>query len=82
MKKYLLFVLFVASTVGVVKMQGNPGAKSDKDEEIKKEIIKLEDERDQALMHNDADWFERVLPTISPTWGYCFQSQDCGRNPI
>ena len=61
MKKYVLFIVFVVSMVGGVKMQGNPGVKTDKDEEVKKEIIKLEDERDQALMHNDADWFERVF---------------------
>lgn len=33
----------------------------DKTEEAKKEILKIENERDQALMNNDADWFERVF---------------------
>lgn len=61
MKKNLLFILIVVSMVGVAKIQGNPGAKSDRDKEVKEEIMKLEDERDQALMHNDADWFERVF---------------------
>jgi uncharacterized protein (TIGR02246 family) len=61
MQKCILCLLLATSMVGVAKLQGTPGAKPDKDEEVKKEILKLEDERDQALMRNDADWFERVF---------------------
>jgi hypothetical protein len=61
MQKVLLIILLAVSMVGVVKAQGAPGAKPDQNEEIKKEILKLENERDRALMNNDADWFERVF---------------------
>jgi hypothetical protein len=53
-------VLLAVALPGMVKAQGT-AATSARDEEVKKEIIRLEEERDQALMKNDADWFERVF---------------------
>lgn len=61
MQKVPLIILLAVSMVSIVKVQGAPGPKPDQNEETKKEILKLENERDQALMNNDADWFERVF---------------------
>jgi hypothetical protein len=61
MQRFLLTILFAVSMAGVVKAQGAADAKPDKDEEVKKEILQLEDQRDRALMNNDADWFERIF---------------------
>jgi hypothetical protein len=53
-------ILLTVLLSGIVKAQGTT-ANTARDEEVKKEILKLEEERDQALMKNDADWFERVF---------------------
>jgi len=58
-QRLILSILLVVLLPGMVKAQGGTSAATE--EEIKKEILKLEEERDQALMKNDGDWFERVF---------------------
>ena len=60
MPRVALSMLLAVLLCGVVRAQGTTTDKAT-DEEVKKEILKLEEERDQALMRNDADWFERVF---------------------
>jgi hypothetical protein len=61
MRKLTWIALLAVALIGALKLHGAPGASADQDEQTKKEILKLESDRDQALMHNDADWFERVF---------------------
>jgi hypothetical protein len=59
MQRFLLTILVAISLVGFVKAQEITG---DKAEEVKKEIVKLEHEKDQALLSSRpacADWFDR-----------------------
>ena len=60
MRKFATLIVLIVALSGVLRAQGTSTGTAT-DEEIKKEILKLEDERDQALMKNDADWFERVF---------------------
>jgi uncharacterized protein (TIGR02246 family) len=54
-------MLLIASLSALAAPQSMTARAPTGEEEIKKEILKLENERDQALMKNDADWFERVF---------------------
>jgi hypothetical protein len=59
MRRSLFSVMLAVSLVGFVKAQETTG---DKAEEVKKEILKLEHEKVQALVTNGpacADWFDR-----------------------
>src|SRR5579872_6135545 len=59
MRKILLLAVSVSLMLALVRIQVR--ADSDKAAQVQKEILQLEDERDHALMNNDADWFERVF---------------------
>ena len=56
-----LSILLTVLLSGVTRAQGPATGTATDEQEVKKEILKLEEERDQALMKNDADWFERVF---------------------
>ena len=62
MHRIVLTVLLVVATSGLVQAQGNMGKRSDQDEETKKQILALEQEKVQALEKSGsfaAEWFER-----------------------
>jgi non-ribosomal peptide synthetase component F len=61
MRKSFVMMVLAFSILGVLKVQRTLGARANQDEQIQKEVLKLENERDRALMNNDADWFERVF---------------------
>jgi uncharacterized protein DUF4440 len=57
MRKIFVTMLFAVSWAGMVDAQEMTGAKA---EEVKKEIVQLEQEKAQDLLSdNPADWFER-----------------------
>jgi ketosteroid isomerase-like protein len=61
-QRVFLTVLFVVAMSGLVHAQGTTGKKSDYNEETKKQILALEQEKVQALERSGsfgADWFER-----------------------
>jgi ketosteroid isomerase-like protein len=61
MYRIILTILFVVATSGLVHAQGNIGKHSDHDEETKKQILALEQEKVQALERSGpfaAEWFE------------------------
>jgi uncharacterized protein (TIGR02246 family) len=60
MQRLTLFIVLTLLLSGMARAQAT-AASAAADEEVKKEVLKLEEERDQALMRNDADWFERVF---------------------
>ena len=60
MREVVLTALFALSMAVAMHGQRAPGSEAERSE-AKQQILKLEDERDQALMNNDADWFERVF---------------------
>src|ERR1700680_4201242 len=63
MQKFLLTILLVVSLVDFAKAQEATG---DTQEEVKNEVMKLEDEKQLALkkgMSAVAEWFERVNTT-------------------
>ena len=62
MRNFSLCILLAFIALGKVSAQGTPQTKPAKDDaNIKVEVLKLEQEREQALLRNDADWFERVF---------------------
>ena len=56
-----LSMLLIVSFSGLAAARGAAAGAPANSEEIKKEVLKLEQERDQALMKNDAAWFERIF---------------------
>ena len=79
MQRFLLTILLAASLVGLVKAQE---ATRDTAEEVKKEIMKIEEEKESALEKGasaQADWFERYnaddLDETTTTFGVRTKAQ-------
>ena len=59
MQRILLLPLLIVALVGPARAQGTPGNQADR--EIEKEILKLEDERNEAMQKGDIAVLDRTL---------------------
>ena len=60
MQRMLLLLLLTVALAGTLKGQGTDGNKAESVEAVKREVLKVEEERNQAMLKGDADALGRI----------------------